>query len=79
MPVRARIEGTPVPGHSVTNVSVTPSQVRIDGPDSAIGELSELSTEPVSVERATSLVREAVTIDCRYTGVRLAGGGARRW
>ena len=42
------------PGHSVTNVSVTPSQVRIEGPESAVGSLTEVSTEPVSVERATT-------------------------
>lgn len=74
VPVRARIEGTPVPGHSVANVSVTPSQIRVDGPASAIRELSELYTEPVSIERASSLVREAVTIDAADTGLRLSGG-----
>lgn len=74
VPVRARIEGSPVPGHSVSNVSVTPSQVRVDGPASAIRELSELYTEPVSIEKASSLVREAVTIDASDTGLRLSGG-----
>ncbi|MEP7116869.1 MAG: CdaR family protein [Acidobacteriota bacterium] len=76
VPVRPRIEGTPVPGHSVTNVSVNPSQVRIEGPEGAVNVLTELVTEPVSVERATSLVREAVTIDASDTGVRLSGGGS---
>ena len=75
VPVRPRIEGTPVPGHSVTNVSVNPSQVRIEGPESAVNGLTEVMTEPVSVERATSLVREAVTIDLADVGVRLSGGG----
>lgn len=75
VPVRPRIEGTPVPGHSVTNVSVNPSQVRIEGPESAMNGLTEVATEPVSVERATSLVREAVTIDVSDDGVRLIGGG----
>lgn len=74
VPVRARIEGSPAPGHSVANVSVTPSQIRVDGPASAIRELSELYTEPVSIERASSLVRDAVTIDTADTGLRLSGG-----
>lgn len=74
VPVRPRVEGTPVPGHSVTNVSVTPSQVRIEGPESAVHGLTEIFTEPVSVERATSLVREAVTIDTSESTLRLAGG-----
>ncbi len=75
VPVRPRIDGTPVPGHSVTNVSVNPSQVRVEGPESAVNGITEVVTEPVSVERATSLVREAVTIDLADAGVRLSGGG----
>jgi YbbR domain-containing protein len=74
VPVRPQIEGTPVPGHGVTNVSVTPSQVRIEGPESAVGGLTEVPTEPVSVERATTLVREAVAFDLPESGVRLVGG-----
>jgi YbbR domain-containing protein len=74
LPVRPQIEGTPVPGHSVTNVSVTPSQVRIEGPESAVGVVNEVPTEPVSVERATTLVREAVALELPDSGVRLVGG-----
>jgi len=74
VPVRPRVEGTPVPGHSVTNVSVTPSQVRVEGPESVVRSLTEVFTEVVSVERATSLVREAVTIDTSESALRLTGG-----
>lgn len=74
LPVRPRVEGTPVPGHSVTNVSVTPSQVRIEGPESVVRGMTEVSTEPVSIERATSLVREAVTLDASDAALRLSGG-----
>jgi YbbR domain-containing protein len=74
VPVRPQIEGTPVPGHGVTNVSVTPSQVRIEGPESAVGSLTEVATEPVSVERATTLVREAVALELPESGVRLVDG-----
>lgn len=74
VPVRARVEGSPVAGHSVSNVSVTPTQVRVEGPASAVRGLAELYTEPVSIERASSLVREAVTIDTADLGLRLQGG-----
>jgi YbbR domain-containing protein len=74
VPVRPRVEGTPVPGHSVTNVSVTPSQVRVEGPESVVRGLTEVFTEVVSIERASSLVREAVTIDTTESALRLAGG-----
>ncbi len=77
LPVRPQIEGTPVPGHSVTNVSVTPSQVSVEGPESAVGGMSEVPTEPVSVERATTLVREAVALELPDSGVRLAAASAR--
>jgi hypothetical protein len=75
VPVRAQLEGTPAPGHSVTNVSVTPSQVRVTGPESAVERLAEVVTEPVSVERGTTLVREAVSLDVSDTGARLTSGG----
>ncbi len=71
--VRPRIEGTPVPGHSVANVSVNPSQVMVEGPESAVNSLTEVVTETVSVERATTLVREAVALDLSDVGVRIAG------
>ena len=74
VPVRPRVEGTPVPGHSVTNVSVTPSQVRVEGPESVVRGVTEVFTELVSIERATSLVREAVTIDTSESALRLSGG-----
>jgi YbbR domain-containing protein len=74
LPVRPRVEGTAVTGHSVTHVSVTPSQVRVSGPESTVRGLTELFTEPVSIEGATSLVREAVTIDTSESSLRLDGG-----
>lgn len=73
VPVRAEIEGTPVPGHSVANVSVTPSQVRVEGPASAVARLTEVVTSPVSVEQSTSLVREAAALDLVDAGIRVAG------
>ncbi|MEZ5293032.1 MAG: CdaR family protein [Vicinamibacterales bacterium] len=74
LPIRARLQGTPIEGHSVTNVSVSPSQVRVEGPESAVRRLTELFTEPVSVDRAGTLIREAVTIDTSDSGLRLVGG-----
>lgn len=72
--VRPQIEGSPAIGHNVTNVSVSPSEVRIEGPQSAVARLDVVATEPVSVERATTLVREAVALDLPESGVRLASG-----
>jgi hypothetical protein len=74
VPVRPRIEGSPAAGHSVANVSVNPTQVRVEGPAGAVRETTELFTEPVSIEGASTLVREAVTIDASDSGLRLAGG-----
>lgn len=74
LPVQPRVEGTPAPGHSVTNISVTPSQVRVQGPESAVRDLTALFTEPVSLNGATQVVREVVTIDAAEAGLRLDGG-----
>ena len=78
--MRPRIEGTPVPGHSVTNVSVTPSQVRVEGPESAVNG-ADRGGDRAGVRRAapSSLVREAVTIDLLGPGVRLSAAAARPW
>lgn len=74
LPVQPRLEGTPAAGHSVTNISVTPSQVRVQGPESAVRDLTALFTEPVSLAQATQVVREVVTIDAANAGLRLDGG-----
>lgn len=76
VPVRPRVEGAPVTGHSVTNVSVTPSQVRISGPESVVRGVTELFTAPISIAGATSLVRESATIDTAESNLRLEGGAA---
>lgn len=74
VPVHPRLEGTPVDGYSVANVSVTPSQVRVQGPESRVRGLTGLFTEPVSLARATQVVREVVTIDTSDAALRLDGG-----
>jgi len=73
VPVRAVIQGAPLGGHAVTNISVVPSQVRVEGPARAVARLTELATAPVSIAEATSLVREAATLDLAETGIRVAG------
>jgi YbbR domain-containing protein len=75
VPVRPRVEGAPVAGHSVTNISVTPSQVKVTGPENAVRGVTELFTAPVSIEGATTLVREAATIDTAEPSLRLEGSG----
>lgn len=74
VPVHPRLEGTPVDGYSVANISVTPSQVRVMGPESLVRGLTGLFTEPVSLARATQVVREVVTIDTSDAALRLDGG-----
>lgn len=73
VPVRPVIEGTPLDGHTVTNIAVVPAQVRVEGPARAVARLTELATAPVSIANATSLVREATTLDLADAGIRVAG------
>lgn len=74
VPVHPRLEGTPGEGYSVANISVNPSQVRVHGPESMVRGLTGLFTEPVSLTRATQVVREVVTIDTTDAALRLDGG-----
>lgn len=69
--VKARVEGEPAAGFTVTGVNVNPATVAIVGPASAINNLTEAITEPVSVSGASRPVTEDVTIGVADPVVRL--------
>jgi YbbR domain-containing protein len=69
--VRARVEGEPAPGYTVGAVTVNPATVTVVGPASALKNLTEAITEPVSVEGASRPVVDEVTIGVMDPVVRL--------
>ena len=69
--VSARIEGEPASGFTVDGVTVEPSSIAIVGPASALDDLTEAITEPISVAGASRPVVEEVTIGVASPVVRL--------
>jgi YbbR domain-containing protein len=69
--VSPRIEGEPAPGFLVSGVTVDPATVTVAGPATALADLSEAITEPVTVSGATGTVTEVVTIGVADPIVRL--------
>lgn len=69
--VRPAIEGNPAEGYEVTAVDSRPATVEVIGPESALKQLDEAMTEPISIDGASSLVREVVTIGVAEPSLRL--------
>jgi YbbR domain-containing protein len=72
VPVVPAIEGDPAPGYVVGKYAADPATVEIVGPDSRVRQISEATTEPVSVKDAKTRVRDGVTIGVLDSSVRLA-------
>jgi YbbR domain-containing protein len=60
--VAPRVEGEPAPGLRIGSISSDPRTVVVAGPATAVRELSEAITEPVSIAGATDTVTEVVTV-----------------
>lgn len=71
VPVVPAVEGDPAEGYVVGTVTAQPATVEVVGPESALADLTEAITEPVTVEGASGLVRESVTIGVADPAVRL--------
>ena len=76
--VAPSVEGDPAPGYIVERVTVDPPEVDITGPQSALRGVPQATTEPVSIEGATSTVRESVTIGVPNNALRLKTPRAAR-
>lgn len=65
------LEGEPAPGFRVGKVVTLPETVEVIGPASAVGSLTRVVTEPVSIAGATTRVRETVNAGVADPSVRL--------
>jgi len=72
VPVVPQVEGDPAPGYVVGRTTSDPATVEIVGPDSRVRQISEATTEPVSVKDAKTRIRDGVTIGVLDSAVRLA-------
>ena len=68
--VEAQFVGKPAAGYEVLGVQITPSKVRVRGPESRVEALGKLTTEAISLDGRTesfSAPQTAVNIDDRTT------------
>jgi YbbR domain-containing protein len=72
VPVRPILVGTPAEGFRVTAVQSSPSQVVVEGAETEVALLHEVTTEAVNVESMVGVVRSTVPLihRGRYTTVR---------
>ncbi|MEW6320057.1 MAG: CdaR family protein [Acidobacteriota bacterium] len=71
VPIQPAVDGQPAPGFEVVQVTVEPATVAVVGPESALRRLREAITEPVSVENASRVIRETVTVGVADPSLRL--------
>ena len=71
VPVRPDVEGEPAPGYEVRRVTVEPARVEVIGPESAVRDLAEATTEPVRLRSSAGEVRETVAIAILDSAARL--------
>lgn len=72
VPVVPPTEGDPAPGFVVGRITAEPATVEVLGPESRLREISEATTEPVTVSASRERVRDVVTIGVTDSAVRLA-------
>ena len=72
VPVKPSVEGEPAAGYEVGRVTAEPSTVLVLGPESRLRQLTEATTEPVTVGGARDRVRDVVTVGVSDSAVRLA-------
>jgi hypothetical protein len=71
VPVVPQVDGEPAPGYTKVRVSVEPAEVEVVGPESALRDLNEATTEPVELKASAAQVRETVTIGILNSSARL--------
>jgi YbbR domain-containing protein len=69
--VTARVDGEPAAGYVVSGIVVEPREVEVVGPVSALADVNEAITEPVSVAGASGSRTETVTVGVADPSVRL--------
>jgi len=69
--VQPTIDGIPARGYEVVSVKSDPETVEVSGPESALKQLKEAITEPISVSDLEATVREVVTVGVADSSVRV--------
>jgi YbbR domain-containing protein len=72
VPVVPATDGEPAPGFVVGRITADPATVEVVGPESRLKQLSDATTEPVSIGGADGRVRDVVTVGVADAAVRLS-------
>lgn len=78
VPVVPEVDGNPLDGYLVGTVTADPPTVTVVGPASAVAQLTQAITEPVSVAGASDEIVEMVNIGVADPSVRLVSPGSAR-
>jgi YbbR domain-containing protein len=76
--VKPRFDGDPASGYALLNWLVTPSTIQIVGAASQVRDITEVSTETVSLSGKTGAFSEYVAIDIGSTSVNIEGDSNRK-
>lgn len=71
VPVVAKIEGQPPQGYAVNGMNITPAQIEIIGPSSAVNSVRRVITESIDVSNLTQDHQETVKAGVENASVRL--------
>ncbi len=71
VPVLPAIDGEPAPGFVIGTVTVDPTTVEVEGPESRVARLASATTETVVIDGATQTVKDTVNVGVADAAVRL--------
>jgi YbbR domain-containing protein len=71
VPVVPEVEGVPAPGFEIATVTASPATVTVEGPSSAVKEMTAAITEPISAAGADGPISELVSVGLADPSVRL--------
>jgi YbbR domain-containing protein len=74
LPIVADVVGTPAPGTRVEEVGIEPRQALVAGPAKTLARMSQILTEPVTVEQRDAPFQVSATLAPQAPGVRVREG-----
>jgi hypothetical protein len=70
IPVVAALDGEPAPGYWVERVVVDPAEAEVVGPESALRDLRQATTDSIDLRTATGTIRQVVAIGILNSSAR---------
>lgn len=74
LPILPEITGQPAPGTQVEGAAAEPKNVRISGPAQTVARMTQIRTDPISVEGRDASFSVSTTVSPQAPGVRVRQG-----